>query len=117
MLNYYILQGERVNVTNFSEMLRSLADRLYAKNRSIVEGMAKRNEQILDWSQSVMFSYDAEQVYGDHKIKGTDIYVNVGYSAAHIVSIIRELLNIFDIDITEFVYSAKAKNDPRQQEN
>lgn len=117
MLNYYILQGERVNVTNFSEMLRSLADRLYAKNRSIVEGMAKRNEQILDWSQSVMFSYDAEQVYGDHKIKGTDIYVNVGYSASHIVSIIRELLNIFDIDITEFVYSAKAKNDPRQQEN
>ncbi len=115
--NYYILQGERVNVSNFAEMLRSLIDRLYAKDKSIIERLARKNEQILEWSQSIMFSYDVANVYGENKIKGTDIYVNVGYSAAHIMCIIKELLNIYDIDITEFVYSAKGKTESKQGEN
>lgn len=115
--NYYILQGERVNVSNFAEMLRSLIDRLYAKDTSIIERLARKNERILDWSQSIMFSYDVANVYGENKIKGTDIYVNVGYSAAHIMCIIKELLSIYDIDITEFVYSAKGKSDLKQGES
>lgn len=115
--NYYILQGERVNVSNFAEMLRSLIDRLYAKDKSIIERLARKNEKILDWSQSIMFSYDVANVYGENRIKGTDIYVNVGYSAAHIMCIIKELLSIYDIDITEFVYSAKGKSDSKQGES
>lgn len=115
--NYYILQGERVNVVSFSEMLRSLIDRLYAKDKSIIERLARRNEKILEWSQSIMFSYDVANVYGENKIKGTDIYVNIGYSAAHIMCIIKELLSIYDIDITEFVYSAKGKSDSQQSES
>ena len=79
--------------------------------------MARKNEQILEWSQSIMFSYDKANVYGENKIKGTDIYVNIGYSAAHIMCIIKELLNIYDIDITEFVYSAKGKTESKQGEN
>ncbi len=115
--NYYILQGERVNVSNFAEMLRSLIDRLYSKDKTIIERLARKNEQILEWSQSIMFSYDKANVYGENKIKGTDIYVNIGYSAAHIMCIIKELLNIYDIDITEFVYSAKGKTESKQGEN
>lgn len=105
--NYFVLQGERVNVTNFAEMLRALIERLYSINSTLIELMAKNDERIVSWSQSIMFSYDKNKVNGDLKIKNTDIYENTGYSASHIMHIIKALLEKYDIDITEFVYSAR----------
>lgn len=105
--NYFVLQGERVNVTNFAEMLRALIERLYSINSTLIELMAKNDERIVSWSQSIMFSYDKNKVNGELKIKNTDIYENTGYSASHIMHIIKALLEKYDIDITEFVYSAR----------
>lgn len=105
--NYFVLQGERVNVTNFAEMLRALIERLYSINSTLIELMAKNDERIVSWSQSIIFSYDKNKVNGDLKIKNTDIYENTGYSASHIMHIIKALLEKYDIDITEFVYSAR----------
>lgn len=116
--NYFILQGERVNVSNFAEMLRALIERLYAINSSKIEAMAKSEEKIVSWSQSIMFSYDVKKINGDLKIKGSDIYENTGYSAAHIMYIIKALLEKYDIDVTEFVYSARSnKNDSVKTED
>lgn len=64
--------------------------------------------KLLSWSQNVMFSYDVNEVYGDSKIAGTDIYQSVGFSAAHIMYIIRALLDKYDIDRGDFVYSARS---------
>jgi len=106
--NYYVLQGERVNVTNFAEMLRSVISRLYEQDKNIIEEMARNNERILSWSQNVMFSYDVDEVYGDYKLENTDIYESTGFSAAHIMYIIRALLDRYDIDRSDFVYSARS---------
>lgn len=106
--NYYILQGERVNISNFAEMLRSVISRLYEYDSSIIDEMARGNERLLSWSQTVMFSYDANKVYGEYKLDGTDIYVSIGFSAAHIIYIIRALLDRYDIDRSDFVYSARS---------
>ncbi len=106
--NYYVLQGERVNTTNFAEMLRSVISRLYEQDKTIIEDMARKNEKILSWSQNVMFSYDVEQVYGDYKLENTDIYESTGFSAAHIMYIIRALLERYDIDRSDFIYSARS---------
>lgn len=106
--NYYVLQGERVNVTNFAEMLRSVISRLYEEDKTIIEDMARKNERILSWSQNVMFSYDVDQVYGDYKLENTDIYESTGFSASHILWIIRALLDRYDIDRSDFVYSARS---------
>jgi hypothetical protein len=54
-----------------------------------------------------MFSYNPDNVNGDYKVKDTDIYQNVGFSAAHIIRIIAALLDKYDIEHSEFVYSAK----------
>ena len=105
--NYYVLQGERVNVTNFAEMLRTIIARLYEMNPGIIENMAKENVRLLSWSQNIMFSYDADMISGDYKLADTDIYESTGFSAAHIMSIIHALLEIYDIDVTDFVYSAR----------
>lgn len=106
--NYYVLQGERVNTTNFAEMLRSVVSRLYELDSSIIEKMARNNERLLSWSQNVMFSYDVDEVYGDYKLGDTDIYESTGFSAAHIMYIIRALLDKYDIDRSDFVYSARS---------
>lgn len=106
--NYYVLQGERVNMSNFAGMLRSIIKRLYEQDSSIIEEMARDNEKILSWSKVVMFSYDADQTQGDYILEGTDIYESAGFSAAHIMYIIRELLDRYDIDRSDFVYSARS---------
>lgn len=92
--NYYVLQGERVNTSNFAEMLRSIVSRLYEQDSRIIIDMARKNEKILSWSQNVMFSYDVNEVYGDYKLETTDIYMSTGFSAAHIMYIIRALLEL-----------------------
>lgn len=106
--NYYVLQGERVNATNFAEMLRSIIGRLYEQDSSIIEAMARSNERIVSWSQNVMFSYDVNQVYGDTMIGDSGIYQSVGFSASHIMYIVRALLDKYDIDRADFVYSARS---------
>lgn len=106
--NYYVLQGERVNATNFAEMLRSIVRRLYEINPTIIETMARNNERLLSWSQNVMFSYDSSLVYGDTMIGDSGIYQSVGFSASHIMYIIRALLDKYDIDRSDFAYSARS---------
>lgn len=106
--NYYILQGERVSVNNYAEMLRSVVSRLYAIDSTIIENMARNDEQPVSWSQNVMFSYDSTKTTGDYQIKGTSIYESVGFSAYHIMCIIHALLIKYDIEATEFVYSARS---------
>ena len=114
--NYYVLQGERVNTTNFAEMLRSVISRLYEQDKTIIEEMARKNEKILSWSQNVMFSYEVDQVYGDYKLEDTDIYESTGFSAAHIMYIIRALLDRYDIDRSDFVYSARSNKPATKDE-
>ena len=106
--NYYILQGERVNVASYAEMLRSVIEHLYSMDSRIIEQMARTDECPVSWSSNVMFSYDETKTSGDNKIKGTDIYRSAGFSATHIMYIIRALLDKYDIDRSDFVYSAKA---------
>lgn len=114
--NYYVLRGERVNTTNFAEMLRSVVSRLYELDSSIIEKMARNNERLLSWSQNVMFSYDVDEVYGDYKLGDTDIYESIGFSAAHIMYIIRALLDKYDIDRSDFVYSARSTKPTGKEE-
>lgn len=113
--NYYILQGERVICSNFAEMLRSIVDRLYAQDSSIINDMAKKDEQIISWSQNVMFSYDVEKISGDYKLSDTGIYESTGFSASHIMWIIQALLDRYDIDRSDFVYNARSNKKTDEQ--
>ena len=114
--NYFILQGERVICNTFADMLKLVISRLYEQNAEIIKSMARNNEKIVEWSQSVMFSYDSALINGDYKIGNTDIYENVGYSASHIMHIIRALLDRYDIDHTDFVYSARVNKTVSEKE-
>ena len=105
--NYFVLQGERVTVNNFADMLRLVIKRLYNEKPETIKEMARNNERVVSWSQNVMFSYEAEKVSGDDKLGDTDIYVSSGFSAAHIMCIIQALLDRCEIERSEFIYSAR----------
>lgn len=102
-----MLQGEKIYVTSFADMLRIIVKKLYDEDPSVIEEMARANSQIVGWSKNVMFSYEPGVTSGDQKIDGTDIYVSEGFSASHIICIIRSLLENYGIELAEFSYSAR----------
>jgi len=108
IVNYYELLGERVNITSFAEMVRSVAVKLYDMDDSVIERMAKGNEKFSGWLVPV-FSYDEKEVKGALELKkGTGIYISTGYSAHDCICFIRALLKEYDLDIEEdFLYSAR----------
>lgn len=116
--NYYVLQGERVNVSNFAEMLRSVINRLYEQDSSIIEEMARNNERPISWSSIVLFSYDKAVVSSEisYMIDGSDIHVSNGFSAKYIVTFIRALLEKHEIDQSDFVYSARSSKSVEKEE-
>lgn len=107
-VNYYELLGERVIVDSYADMVRSVTKKLYYYDNSVIERMARNKEAFPDWINPA-FSYDSEDVRGETKIEGTDIYMLSGFSAFDCISFIRGLLRKYDLDIEEdFVYSARS---------
>lgn len=108
VVSYYELLGERVNVDSYADMLRSVANKMYAYDGSVIERMARTDEKYPDWMNPA-FSYNEQLVKHDAvKLRGTEIYLNVVYPVADIVTFIRELLKKYDLDITEdFIYGAR----------
>lgn len=107
-VNYYELLGERVNVDSFAVMVRSVAQKLYELDSSIIEQMASLKEVFPNWINPV-FSYDEAAIRNPVKLKkDSDIYISTGFSAFDCISFIRELLKKHNLDIEEdFVYSAR----------
>ena len=62
-------------------------------------------------------SYDLAKVKNGQELKaGTGIYLSTGFSAHDCVSIIRNLLRRYDLDVNEdFVYSARPNNVPEDK--
>ena len=89
-------------------MVRSVAEKLYDLDSSIIEQMAKANETFSNWITPA-FSYDKNIVKGNNELKGgTGIYISSGFSAYDCICFIRELLKKHNLDLEEdFVYSAR----------
>jgi len=117
LVNYYELLGEKVNITSFAEMVRSVAVKLYDLDSSVIERMAKNNEVFSGWMNPV-FSYDENAVKGAYDFKkGSGIYISTGYSAYDCICFIRELLKTYDLDLEEdFVYSARSNKNVQSEE-
>ena len=107
-VNYYELLGERVNVDSFSSMVLSVAGKLYDRNSSIIENMAKNHEAFPGW-QKVVFSYEPASIRNPVELrKDSGIYISTGYSAFDCICFIRALLRKYELDCEEdFVYSAR----------
>lgn len=107
-VSYYELIGERVNVDNFTDMVKSVAYRLYELDSSIIERMAKNEEIIKGWTVPVL-SYDPSKFPSSAKVPNTDIYVKTGIPASWSMGIIKFLIQEYGLDIKEdFVYCARA---------
>ena len=107
-VNYYELLGERVNVDSFAVMVRSVAQKLFDLDSSIIEQMAASKEAFPTWTSPV-FAYDQTALRNPVKLtKDTDIYISTGYSAYDCICFIRALLKKYDLDLEDdFVYSAR----------
>ena len=109
-VNYFEFLGERVNVSSFAEMVRSIAQILYDMDNSIIDDMAKKHEPLPEWTTPA-FSYEEDGVRNPFKLRNCNIYISTGYSASACIFFIRGLMKKYELDISEdFVYSAKPNN-------
>lgn len=109
-VNYFEFLGERVNVSSFAEMVRSIAQILYDMDNSIIDDMAKKHEPLPEWTTPA-FSYEEDGVRNPFKLRNCNIYISTGYSASACIFFIRGLMKKYEFDISEdFVYSAKLNN-------
>lgn len=109
-VNYFEFLGERVNVSSFAEMVRSIAQILYDMDNSIIDDMAKKHEPLPEWTTPA-FSYEEDGVRNPFKLRKCNIYISTGYSASACIFFIRGLMKKYEFDISEdFVYSAKPNN-------
>ena len=109
-VNYFEFLGERVNVSSFAEMVRSIAQILYDMDNSIIDDMAKKHEPLPEWTTPA-FSYEEDGVRNPFKLRNCNIYISTGYSASACICFIRGLMKKYEFDISEdFVYSAKSNN-------
>lgn len=107
-VSYYVLLGERVNVDSFAQMVRSVAEKLFEYDDTVIDRMARDNETLSNWWNPV-FSYDPCKLRTPVKLhKGSDIYIATGFSAKDCIFFIKGLLQKYDLSIEEdFVYSAR----------
>lgn len=106
--NYFVLQGERVICDNFNNMVRLVIDRLYLYDRTIIDDMCENKKKLFQTSMLPFFSYNAQELKNPDQVANSGIYHSTGYSAAHCMWIIQALLDKYEIDRTEFVYSARS---------
>ena len=103
--NYYVLQGEKVECKSFALMFTTLSKRLYDQDSSIIESLAKNSIHLVEGKYAA-FSYEREDVNTDTQLDNTDIYISIKYSAPKIIKIISKLLEYYEIEQSDFIYSA-----------
>ena len=89
-VNYFEFLGERVNVSSFAEMVRSIAQILYDMDNSIIDDMAKKHEPLPEWTTPA-FSYEEDGVRNPFKLRNCNIYISTGYSASACIFFIGRL--------------------------
>ncbi len=116
-VNYYELLGERVNVSSFAFMVRSVANKLYDLDKKIIVDMATANEVFPGWWNPV-FSYDETVLHNPVKLnEDDDIFISTGYSASDCISFIRELMKKYGLNLEEdFLYSAKPASSKKKDQ-
>lgn len=112
--NYYVLLGERVIISNYADMLKSVVTKFYELNPNVIKELARNNETIADWSNIIMFTYDSEKARGDYKIPNTNIYQACHFSAWYIIRFIKTLMETYELSYDEFIYSARSSNSSSQ---
>lgn len=106
--NYFVLQGERVVCDNFSDMLRSVIDRLYMFDKTVIDKMCEEKQKIFANSNGPFFSYNASELKHPDQVADSGIYHSTGFSASSCMWIIQALLDRHEIDRSEFLYSARS---------
>ena len=105
ILSSFEFEGIKVNVSSFADLLRTFAGMLYEKDNSIIEDLARSSSTTDILALSI--SYEKGKSIESDKIPGTDIYINSHKSAHDIMIIVKALIDKYEIERGEFIYTAK----------
>ena len=87
---------------------KDVIDRLYLFDSSVIEDMCANKKKFTSSFAAPFFSYDASSVKNPDQVANSGIYHPTGFSAPYCIGIIQLLLDRYEIDRSEFVYSARS---------
>ena len=70
--------------------------------------MCNNKEKIFTYSAGAFFSYNSKELKNPDQVANSGIYHPTGYSASTCIWMIKALLDKYEIDYTEFSYSARS---------
>ncbi len=99
----FILLGENVIVSSYSDMLQKIIKLLYVTDDKIMQKLATSNYKIPNATR-IYLSLDKSILRKPIEIENTNIYFETNLSANNIMSFIRELLSEYDLSNDDFTF-------------
>ena len=99
----FILLGENVIVSSYSDMLQKIIKLLYVTDDKIMQKLATSNYKIPNATR-IYLSLDKSKLRKPIEIENTNIYFETNLSANNIMSFIRELFSEYDLSNDDFTF-------------
>ena len=99
----FILLGENVIVSSYSDMLQKIIKLLYVTDDKIMQKLATSNYKIPNATR-IYLSLDKSKLRKTIEIENTNIYFETNLSANNIMSFIKELLSEYDLSNDDFTF-------------
>lgn len=99
----FILLGENVIVSSYSDMLQKIIKLLYVTDDKIMQKLATSNYKIPNATR-IYLSLDKSKLRKPIEIENTNIYFETNLSANNIMSFIKELLSEYDLSNDDFTF-------------
>jgi uncharacterized protein with ParB-like and HNH nuclease domain len=99
----YILSGERVEVSSYSDMLTKVIKTLYEIDSQIIENKAEEKMKGTS-SDRIYLSMEKTDLRKEKEILNTGIFFETNLSAQYILYFIKSLLELYNIDLEDFSY-------------
>lgn len=104
-----ILLGNSFNVSSYADMLEKVINLLYELEPKIIEELANSNYKIPNATR-VYISNDVNKLRKATEIKESRIYFETNLSANNVVTFLKNLLDIFELEYDELMLFIDVKN-------
>ena len=104
--SYFVFLGTKVSVKSYADMLIKFMDILYDLDNATLNKLANENYKLPNATR-VYITNDSSVLRKSAELQETGIYVEINLSANNIISFMKNLLDIYELDFAELIISVE----------
>ena len=101
---YFVFLGTKINVRSYADMLIKFMDMLYDLDNTTLNKLANENYKIPN-ATKVYITNDSSILRKSAELQETGIYFETNLSANNIITFVKNLLDIYELDFAELILS------------